>query len=131
MGDLKFLIDTCTLLWWWSSPGELSPGVVSLIKDPRNTIFISAASMWEVATKTRIGKLAHGALILDQWIKRLEEDGFIEVSINSIHSRKAGLFPGEHRDPFDRMIAAQGLIEGMKVLTPDPGIRSFGADTYW
>ena len=128
---MRFLADTCVLLWWWSSPDELSGKVLSLLKDPRNTILISAATAWEIATKTRIGKLPSGTRILEQWGKRLDEDGFLELPIAARHAIKVGLLPGDHRDPFDRMLAAQGLLEDLPILTCDPQISALGAETRW
>jgi PIN domain nuclease of toxin-antitoxin system len=131
MGELSFLLDTCTLLWWWSSPPELSPKCLSLLKDPSNRIYVSAASAWEIATKTRIGKLPSGSHILEAWQERLAKDGFSELPISTRHAIKAGLLPGAHRDPFDRMLAAQGLLEALPILTSDPQIAGLGAEMRW
>jgi PIN domain nuclease of toxin-antitoxin system len=131
MGIMTYLLDTCTLLWWWSDPGRLSPRVLSLIKDPENRFFVSAASAWEVATKYRIGKYPQGFQVITDWEQRVLEDGFIEFPIRWSHALKAGTLPGEHRDPFDRMIAAQAIISNITVLTCDPAIAGLGAMTLW
>lgn len=131
MGEVKFLLDTCTLLWWWSEPEKLSNKVLALLRDPRNLVYISAASAWEVATKTRIGKLPDGSRMLNEWSHRLGVDGFKDLPITSAHAARAGMLPGEHRDPFDRMLAAQGLLEDLPVLTYDPQIAGLGAETRW
>ncbi len=131
MGELKFLLDTCTLLWWWSEPRRLSSKVNALLRDPRNVVYVSAASAWEVATKTHIGKLPDGSRLLTEWAHRLGVDGFQDLAITSAHVARAGMLPGDHRDPFDRMLAAQGLLEGLPVLTCDPRIAGLGAETRW
>ncbi|AEJ20145.1 type II toxin-antitoxin system VapC family toxin [Gracilinema caldarium] len=131
MGIMTYLLDTCTLLWWWSDPGRLSPRVLSLIKDRENPCLVSVASAWEVATKYRIGKYPQGFLVITDWEQRVWEDGFIEFPISWSHALKAGSLPGEHRDPFDRMIAAQAIISNISVLTCDSAIAGLGAMTVW
>ncbi|GAB6090732.1 type II toxin-antitoxin system VapC family toxin [Spirochaeta dissipatitropha] len=125
------LLDTCALLWWWSDPDRLSNRMLSLLKDPENQFFISPASAWEVATKYRIGKYPNGSAVISDWEKRLLEDGFRELPIGSNHALKAGTLPGDHRDPFDRMIAAQAIITGLPVVTSDPEIAGLGAEILW
>lgn len=131
MGEVKFLLDTCTLLWWWSEPEKLSSKVLALLRDPRNLVYISAASAWEVATKNRIGKLPEGSRLLNEWAHRLGVDGFKDLAITSAHAARAGMLPGDYRDPFDRMLAAQSLLEDLPVLTCDPQIAGLGAETRW
>lgn len=131
MGAVSFILDTCTLLWWWSEPENLSPRVLGLLRDPINTVLISAASAWEISTKYRLGKYPRAGRIIAEWDERLKTDGFHELAITARHALRAGMFPGEHRDPFDRMIAAQGLLEDIAVLSPDVLIESFGAERIW
>jgi PIN domain nuclease of toxin-antitoxin system len=95
----RYLLDTHCLLWWWSAESELSDAVRSLIEKPVNTIIISAASAWEISTKTRIGKLPQGEQIIAQWQKRIDEDHFEYLEISAEHALKAGILNGEHRDP--------------------------------
>ena len=125
------LLDTCALLWWWSNPASLSKRALALLKDPQNTFLVSAASAWEVATKFRIGRFPKGNRVIDEWEKRLLEDGFQELPIGVRHALKAGTLPGEHRDPFDRMIAAQALLASIPVVTSDPEIAGLGAEILW
>lgn len=128
---MTYLLDTCALLWWWSEPEHLSTRALSLIKDPENCCLVSAASAWEVATKYRIGKYPQGSQVVVDWEKRLILDGFDELSIGFRHALKAGTLPGNHRDPFDRMIAAQAILSDLSVLTCDPEIAGLGAKTAW
>ena len=128
---MTYLLDTCALLWWWSEPENLSARALSLIKDPENRCLVSAASAWEVATKYRIGKYPQGSQVVADWEKRLIVDGFDELSIGFRHALKAGTLPGNHRDPFDRMIAAQAILSDLSVLTCDPEIAALGAKTAW
>jgi PIN domain nuclease of toxin-antitoxin system len=128
---MKILIDTCALLWWWADPDSLSKRALSLLKDPENRVFVSSASAWEISTKYRIGKFPAGGRIIQTWDERLGTDGFLELSISSHHALKAGTLPGDHRDPFDRMLAAQSLLESIPLLSPDTALSALGAERLW
>ena len=128
---MKLLLDTCTLLWAWGQPEKLSRRLRGLLRDSHNQVYVSAASAWELSTKHRTGKFPDGGHILVEWEERIAQDGFRHLAISYNHALRAGSLPGSHRDPFDRMIAAQGLIESLAVATPDAEIRAFGADTIW
>lgn len=131
MGIMKYLLDTCALLWWWSEPASLSSNALNSIKNPKNEIFISAASAWEIATKHRIGKYPEGKGIIREWYDRIASDRIQEIAINSFHALKAGSIEADHRDPFDRMIASQSLSENIPVITPDPAFTALGAEQIW
>jgi len=128
---VTLLLDTHTLLWWWSQPDRISSRVRALLRDPANTILVSAASAWEIATKYRIGKYPDGGRIIVEWKERMAPDGFVELAISARHALRAGSLPGEHRDPFDRMIAAQSLIEGVPVASSDHSLSALGAERVW
>ena len=91
----------------------------------------SAASAWEIATKHRVGKYPAGGPIIAEWSDRIARDGFRQLDVSCAHALRAGSLPGDHRDPFDRMLAAQGMMETIRVATPDPAIATLGADTIW
>ena len=131
MGIMNLLLDTCTLLWWWAEPEKLTERSMTLLRDSSNKIWVSAASAWEVATKFRIGKYPEGARIIEEWHDRLAVDGFQELAISFAHALKAGALPGGHRDPFDRMIAAQSTLEGLAVVSGDAAISGLGAERIW
>ena len=131
MGTVNYLLDTHALLWWWGQPDRLSHRALTLLREPGNTIFISAASALEIAIKTRIQKLPGGRRIIASWEERLREDGFIEMPVHPRHTFRAGLIPAARRDPFDRLIAAQGIIEEMPVIGADRKIADLGAETAW
>lgn len=128
---MNLLLDTCTLLWAWSQPRKLSRRLQGLLRDPHNRVWVSAASAWELAIKHRVGKFPGGGHILAEWDHRIAQDGFRQLTISFRHALRAGSLPGAHRDPFDRMIAAQGLTEMLRVATPDQEITALGADTIW
>ena len=128
---MNVLLDTCTLLWAWGEPERLSRRLQGLLRDPRNPVWISAASAWEMAAKHRVGKLPRAGQMIAEWDDRLARNGFRELAVSCRHALRAGSLPGPHRDPFDRMIAAQSLLEGLRVATPDEEIGALGADTVW
>ncbi len=111
--------------------GRLSETAREILTDPANEILVSSASAWEIATKHRLGRL-HGVepLIVDMvaWVRRA---GFSELSVRIPHAQKAGSWPQTHRDPFDRMLAAQGTLEDVPLMTRDPAFEVFGISVVW
>ncbi len=130
---MAFLLDTHALIWWWDENARLPEHVRGILADPTNDILVSAATGWEMATKVRVGKLPQMAeAVADAnfglWVI---DDGFRHLDVRHDHSVRAGLMSGEHRDPFDRLIAAQALIEGVAVISRDPAFAAFGCDVIW
>jgi PIN domain nuclease of toxin-antitoxin system len=128
---MRFLADAHTLIWWWNEDRRLSTTARQALADEDNEIYVSAAVAWEIATKVRSGRLPS----MERRIRRFDEnvtgDGFRHLPVRPEHGVMGGLLEGEHRDPFDRLIAAQALIEGMTVLTRDPEIAGFGCEVLW
>lgn len=121
---MPILLDTHVFLWWLAGDSRLTAEARGTIEDDTNTILISAASAWEIATKFRLGKLPRaGAVALDV-NGCLASQGFMALSITVDDAERAGRLPGPHRDPFDRMIAAQALARDIPVVSVD---RSFDA----
>jgi len=131
MGGMKFLLDTHVLLWWWGEAQRLSPRILALLRNSANEVYVSSASAWEIATKYRIGTLPSGGAIIAQWAERIAIDRFIELPIVAVHALRAGGLPGEHRDPFDRMLAAQSLVEGLPLASVDKALSALGAELLW
>jgi PIN domain nuclease of toxin-antitoxin system len=125
------LLDTHALLWWWTNDQQLSSVACAAIADERHTVLVSAASVWEISTKFRLGKLAIAATALPQFQSLIEADGFEHLPITWQHSLRAGAYPQEHRDPFDRMLAAQSDIEQATLVTCDSVFGSFGTQVLW
>jgi len=128
---VAFLLDTHTLIWWWGRKPDLSAAAREAIESPDSTIFVSAATTWEMATKVRSGRLPEMERRITQYDEGVVEDGFLHLPVDWHHARRAGLLPGAHGDPFDRMIAAQALIEDLTVVSCDPKIAAFGCRTLW
>jgi PIN domain nuclease of toxin-antitoxin system len=129
VADLRVLLDTHTLLWWAANTKALSRKVKRLIEDDETSVYVSAASAWEIATKVRLGKL--------KWESPESVEsycigqGFALLPITFADGERAGSWPQAHGDPFDRMLAAQAENTGMPIATNDPKIRSFGVKTVW
>ena len=128
---MKLLLDTYTLLWWWKNDPRLSKKAFNAIKNDSNVILISAASAWEIATKHRIGKLPGVEHAVANFNELIAADAFTHLAITHQHALTAGMFDAAHRDPFDRMLAAQAIIEGAAFVTDDPAIKLFRAKTLW
>jgi PIN domain nuclease of toxin-antitoxin system len=126
-----FLLDTHAVLWWFTDSPRLSNTARSILSDENSQLRVSAASGWEIATKSRIGKLDHAPAVVDELPGLMARNGFIELAVSMRHALRAGSLAGVHRDPFDRMIAAQSIIASLPVITTDPAIEFLGATTIW
>ena len=128
---MKALLDTHALLWATLSPSSLSRKASDIIADEENVILISAASAWEIATKVRLGKLPGAEKLEKEFLRVMEDAGYTLFPIDAQDALRAGRLSGEHRDPFDRMIAAQALAEDIPVLSMDVKLDSFGIRRIW
>ncbi|OYO18572.1 PIN domain nuclease [Enemella dayhoffiae] len=117
------LLDTNALLWLTASPARVNPQALEILQDTANELYVSAASAWEIATKTRIGRL-NGAGLLAGWSDTLRALTADDLPIDSADASLAGQLNWEHRDPFDRMIVAQATRRGLAIATSD---RTLGA----
>ena len=124
---MKYLLDTHALLWWWTDDPQLSIPARALIADEANTILVSAASAWEIATKHRLGKLSLATEAIKRFNELVELDAFEHLPVSYLHALRAG----EHRDPFDRMLAAQSQLEGAVLISCDPALTALGVNVAW
>ena len=122
---MKLLIDTHILLWADWQLDAIAPPLRTAMSDEANEIYLSAASVCEIAITRSIGKLSFDAVI----ITRAAEMGFEILPITGVHAEHAGGLPYHHRDPFDRLIVAQAALEGMVLGTQDPLMRPYGIAT--
>ena len=113
---MRLLLDTHALLWWWTDDKQLSGSAREAIAEERNTVQVSAASVWEISTKFRLGKLAIAEPALKQFHQLIEADGFEHLPIAWQHSLLVGSYPNEHRDPFDRMNQRGQVFQSHTVL---------------
>ena len=128
---MKLLLDTHVLLWWWKDDPRLSRRAATAITDQANTVLVSAACAWEIATKHRIGKLPGAQSAVRQFNELIIADGFSHLAVSYRHALMAGGFDVDHRDPFDRMLAAQAIIEGASLVTADTTMKLFRVKRFW
>ena len=128
---MKVLLDTHALLWWVLGDPRLSAVAAAVLGDAETTIVVSAVSGHEIATKYRLGKLAVPTRLAEHLDLTVTENGWQQLSLSMAHAQLAGRLPGIHKDPFDRMLAAQALVEDMQLVTNDPAFSGFGVKTIW
>lgn len=128
---LELLLDTHALLWWLAEPDRLSPAAQAAIAEPANGVHVSAASGWEIATKVRLGKLPAARELLDDLPELLAAQGFQLLPITLQHGLHAGSYPMPHRDPFDRLLAAQAELAMLTLVTVDPALQAFPCQLLW
>ena len=128
---MRVLLDTHTVLWATLSPSSLSRKASAIIADERNVILVSAASAWEIATKVRLGKLPGAEMLEREFLEIMNRAGYTLLPIDVESALSAGRLIGEHRDPFDRMIASQALANDIPILSTDSRLDAFGARRIW
>lgn len=128
---MNYLLDTHTLIWWLQDDKRLSKRAKSLIANIDNQIVVSSASFWEISTKHHIGKLPDLDAVIEYLLPLVRKEGFQELSISSEHAFEAGRLNNKHRDPFDRVLAAQAIQEGLSLITKDSAFQSFDVLVEW
>ena len=131
MTQQRLLLDTHALLWWLADPAQLSAKAHAAIADPEQQVLVSAASAWELATKVRLGKLEIAQKLLSELPDVLASQGFELLPIQFSHGLRAGGYPQAHRDPFDRLLAAQAELEGLSLVSLDPTLKAFPCHLLW
>jgi PIN domain nuclease of toxin-antitoxin system len=119
------------LLWWLAGDDQLTLRARQAIGDRRNEIIISAASAWEVTTKHRLGKLPGAGPLAVDFAREIRGQGFTALPIAMTHAQVAGALPGEHRDPFDRMLVAQAREEHLAVVSNETLFDDYGVKRIW
>lgn len=116
---MNLLLDTHTIVWAMNSSPSLSRAAHRAIHTYRNQVFVSAVCFWEASTKFRLGRFPEAALLLNDPKHILDKMGFEALNIGVEHARLAGSLPGNHRDPFDRMLAAQATLDRLTLVSSD------------
>jgi PIN domain nuclease of toxin-antitoxin system len=128
---MRVLLDTHVLLWAAFRKDLLSARAQKLIETPVNEILVSAASAWEIATKYRLGRLPLAQVLVEDFVPRVTAAGYVLLSISAEHALRAGRLPADHKDPFDRMLAAQAIHEDLPLLSNDERLDVFGVRREW
>jgi PIN domain nuclease of toxin-antitoxin system len=127
---MNVLLDTHTILWALSDDEKLSEKAKSEILTPGKNKFISLASAWEVAIKVSLNKLSFEGGVL-RFLRQIEIDGFDILPISAEHITMVETLPFHHRDPFDRLLIATAIVEGMVIVTADENMRLYNVNCIW
>jgi len=119
---MNLLLDTHALLWWLDDSPSLRGDAREAIANPANTVFVSAVVAWEIRIKQAIGKLD----LPDDFAETLSNEQFSELPLRISHADRLADLPMLHRDPFDRMLVAQAMVEGLTLVTRDADISKYG-----
>jgi PIN domain nuclease of toxin-antitoxin system len=124
----RLLVDTNVALWLVLGDRERVSGkAVEALEDERNEIALSAASVWEIAIKRSLGKLT----IADGWAAALRQLDFDPMPVTALHAEAVERLPWHHRDPFDRLLVAQAIVERLVLVSADPRLEPYGVDVLW
>ena len=127
----RYLLDTHTVLWFLQDAPELPDAVASRIEAEDAVNHVSMASIWEMAIKVSLGKLAVPYSLESDLPGILEESGFAMLNLSFHHLGSVARLPFHHRDPFDRVLIAQAQIEGLILLSRDPSFDAYGVTRIW
>lgn len=128
---MNVLLDTHTFLWALIEPEKLSTKVRKLLLNDATEVAVSAASAWEIATKFRLGKLSGASCVIADYAAALQGLQATPLAVTSEHALKAGSWQVAHRDPFDRMLAAQSALEKLVLISADQAMDQFGIEVIW
>jgi PIN domain nuclease of toxin-antitoxin system len=128
---MRLLLDTHTLLWWLTENSSLPHSARKLIANKNHDVLVSAASAWEISTKVRLGKLPIAIDLAHDFTAYLERERFDTLAVSAEHGIRAGLLPGPHKDPFDRMLIAQALTENLAIVSNDVVFDGYGVKRAW
>jgi len=128
---VRLLLDTHALLWWLTDDPALPVSARKLIARTSNTVLVSAASVWEIATKVRLGRLSDAADLVSDFTGYLARERFEGLPISVEHAVRSGLLPGPHKDPFDRMLIAQAQAENLPIVSIDAVFDHYKVRRLW
>lgn len=128
---MKVLLDTHALLWWLDGDRKLSRRARAAISDEATTVFVSAASAWELSTKVRLGKLPGATEVAAELSTILASQNFEPLAVTVEHALRAGSLAGDHRDPVDRMLIAQAQCEDLLLATNEALFERYGVRRLW
>jgi PIN domain nuclease of toxin-antitoxin system len=128
---VRLLLDTHAFLWWLDGDRRLSLKARRLIANDTNAVLVSAASAWEITTKSRLGKLPGAQDVAADVVGCIAGQGFVPLDITVLHAQRAGGLAGEHRDPFDRMLIAQAQLEDVAIVSDDRVFDDYDVRRIW
>lgn len=124
---MDLLLDTHVFLWWDAGARQLNDAAAAAIADAENSVFVSAASIWEIAIKRQLGRLSFkGSPTV-----AIGRNGFLSLPILPLHAEQAAALPALHTDPFDRMLVAQAQIDSLSIVTADRKVSAYSVSQLW
>jgi PIN domain nuclease of toxin-antitoxin system len=130
-GGMRILLDTHCWLWMQVDPDRFSAASRRLIEDPGNELLLSAASSWEIAIKYHLGKLPLPESPTSYVPSRMQASGTAPLSVEHSHALQVGRLPDHHRDPFDRLLVSQAILENLVLLTADSQLEPYDVRLHW
>ena len=128
---MRVLVDTHAFLWWLDGDRRLPSRVRAALGQRENEVLVSAASVWEITTKARLGKLPGAADVAADVPTCITSQGFVPLPITVQHAQRAGALGGPHRDPFDRMLIVQAQAEGVPIVSNESIFDDYGVARFW
>jgi PIN domain nuclease of toxin-antitoxin system len=128
---VRVLLDTHTLFWWLYFPELLPAPVRDILADPDVQVFASAVSAYEMSYKHHRGRWPEVAPLVNAFEEVVTAEGFDLLPLSAVHAIRAGSYRPEHRDPFDRMISAQAVVEGLTLVSKDGRMEELGVEVVW
>lgn len=128
---MKILIDTHALLWFLTDNASLSKKAKEVYLNTENKLYFSVISLWELSIKVSLGKLKLKKNWFPDFLKQLEDNSILWLAITPEHCHQVSTLPFHHRDPFDRMLVCQAMVEKTKILTCDPHMKDYDVECIW
>jgi len=128
---MRVLLDSHALVWFLAGDARFSRRALAAIEADEARVCVSAVSAWEITNKVRLGKWPEAMALADLFLETVEQYAFEPLPVTLAHARIAGFLPGHHRDPFDRMLAAQSQVEGIPLISADPAFGALGTRVLW
>lgn len=125
---MRLLLDSHAFLWWLVDDPRLSRAARQAMLEPATVVYVSTATVWELAVKAALGRLDLGDVDL---VEEIAANGFAELPISAVHASAAAALPRHHDDPFDRMLVAQAKLEGLSCVTRDPAFSAYEVAIVW
>jgi PIN domain nuclease of toxin-antitoxin system len=128
---MKLLFDTHAFIWWDSNPSRLSPQVLAACQDRANSLILSVVSVWELQIKSQLGKLKLNLPLATLTERQIETNGIQVLPVSLPHVLALESMPLHHKDPFDRLLVAQAIVEDAVLVTRDSAFAGYSAKLFW
>lgn len=128
---MKLLLDTHAFIWWDSEPAKLSPQALALCQDRQNALLLSVVSLWEMQIKLQLGKLKLALPLREIVESQQQTNNIVILSVTLPHVLALEKLPTHHKDPFDRLLVAQAIVEEAVLVSGDPNIAKYPAQVVW